>query len=115
VLLFAVYNFHFEFLRIGTFVPLLVFDHAVDRLYCEATLCGELLHLVDGAVVDGDVDVQVAEDGELLALLDEDFGPLALRVTLLDQVQNGFNVPVSCGHLFQFVCYFIIILKKRTK
>ena len=105
----TVYNLHFEFLRIRAFILLLVFDHTIYRLNREPALGSELLDLVDCAVVDGDVDVEVAEDGELLALFNKHLRPLAFRVTLLNQVKYWFNVPVPCCHLKIFYAYFIII------
>lgn len=76
-------------------------DHVVDLINGEALTGAELLQLVEFPVIDGNIDVQVAEDRELLALLDQILGALALRVALLHHVYDWDNVPVAARHLFE--------------
>lgn len=89
---------HLELLLILTLVSLFLLYHVEDRLNCETLFGAELLKLVDASVVNGYVDVEVAEDGQLPAFLNEDFGALALGVALLHQVEDWSNVPISRCH-----------------
>ena len=109
LLLIAIDDFHFKLFWIRALVPMLILNHTMYCLHCKTSLRGKLLNLVDRAVVDGDADVEIAEDGELLALFDQHFGPLALGVTFLHQIQYWFNVPVSRCHFKIKINNFLIL------
>lgn len=73
----------------------------MDLLHCEALAGAVLLQLMEVPVVDREVDIEVAEDGQLLALLYEVFGPLALRDSFLTRVCDESDLIIShlCGAL----------------
>ena len=59
------------------------------------TICGEFSDLVYRSIVDLDVYIYVAEYGKLIAFFVQAFCPLAFRVSALNSVENGLNVPIS--------------------
>lgn len=82
--------------------------HLVNRLDCKALLGTELLYLVDCPIIYSDIDVKVAQYGELLALLNKHLGALALSISFLNHITDGFDLPVPCSHLICMLYYIIV-------
>ena len=109
-------NSHLEFLAIcSCFGFGFCLNDVVSGVNCESiSPCCELLQLIDGPVVYGNIYIQIAEYRELSALLYEHLRSLAFSVSILDRVYYLLDIPIpswtSCsGHLQVGLTHQILI------
>ena len=116
ILIGCINDFHLEFLAIWSCFGFgFCLNDVVNGVNCESiSPCCELLQLIDGPVVYGNIYIQIAEYRELSALLYEHLRSLAFSVSFLDRVYYLLDIPIpswtSCsGHLQVGLTHQILI------